>query len=172
MPSHVKALLTFSAAILISASVFAGTPEETSKTFFDAYVKDRVSGLPTEAQMKTFGPLLSPEIVKLLAKAKTEKEEFEKKNPGEKPPWVEGALFSSLFEGVTKYHFGETVVSNGKASIPIYWEYTEDGETSRWIDVVTLEQSGGNWVITNIFFNAPWDFRPGPSLRAVLSSEP
>ncbi|HET6410235.1 MAG TPA: hypothetical protein VFG14_20260, partial [Chthoniobacteraceae bacterium] len=58
-----------------------------------------------------------------------------------------------------------------KASIPVYWEYTEGGETSHWIDVVVLSKDGDSWRISDIFFCAPWDFRPGPSLRAQLSTK-
>lgn len=165
--------LLFNAAfsLALCGSALAETPETVAKTFFDAYVKARVSGLPNEEEMKTFAPLLSPDIVKLLATARTEQQEFQRKNPDEKPPWIEGALFSSLFEGVTAYRLGDTVVSGDKASIPVYWEYTEGGESSRWIDVVTLVRTGDSWQIWDIFFNAPWDFRPGPSLRAVLSEK-
>lgn len=158
-------------AVLLGAGARAGTPEQTARAFFDAYVKFRVSGLPSDEVMRTFAPLLTPEIITLLGAARVEQKEFRQKNPGEKPPWIEGALFSSLFEGVSAYRLGDVLVSGDKASIPVYWEYTQDGETSRWIDVVTLVRSGDIWQIADIFFAAPWDFRPGPSLRAVLSAQ-
>lgn len=161
--------LGFILIVLVSVSGLAGTPGDTARSFFDAYVKSPVSGLPNAEQMRTFGPLLSPEIVNLLRAAEAEQQEFQRKNPGEKPPWIEGALFSSLFEGVTSYRLGDVLESGDKASIPVYWEYTEGGETSRWIDVVTLVRAGKSWQIADIFFTAPWDFRPGPSLRAILS---
>jgi hypothetical protein len=166
-----KALLVFAAGMLVASGVLAETPESAAKTFFDAYVKFGVSGLPSEEEMKTFAPLFVPEIVTLLGAARVEQAEFQRKNPDEKPPWIEGALFSSLFEGVTAYRLGEPLVSADKASIPVYWEYTEGGETSRWIDVVTLIRSGERWKVSDIFFCAPWDFRPGPTLRAVLSGK-
>lgn len=166
-----KHLLALAASAFLVSIALAESPESVAKTFFDAYVKSRVSGLPTEEQMKTFGPLLSPEIVKLVEAARAEQVEFQKKNPDEKPPWIEGALFSSLFEGVTSYRLGEPLVSGDKASLPVYWEYTEGGETSRWIDVVALVRSGETWQVADIFFCAPWDFRPAPTLRAVLSAK-
>jgi hypothetical protein len=166
-----KNLLALAAGVLLVSSALAESPETVAKTFFDAYVKFHVSGLPSEEEMKTFGPLFVPDIVTLLGAARAEQVEFQKKNPDEKPPWIEGALFSSLFEGVTAYHFGEPLVSGDKASIPVYWEYTEGSETSRWIDVVTLAKSGETWKVSDIFFCAPWDFRPGATLRAVLSAK-
>ena len=166
-----KTLLVLAAGVLLASSVLAETPEAVAKTFFDAYVKFHVSGLPSEEQMKTFGPLLVPEIVTLLGAARAEQVEFQKKHPDEKPPWIEGALFSSLFEGVTAYRLGEPLESADKASIPVYWEYTEGGETSRWIDVVTLARSGETWKVSDIFFCAPWDFRPGASLKAELTAK-
>jgi hypothetical protein len=163
-------ILSMAAAAFMAAAAHAGTPEETARTFFDAYLKFRTSGLPKDEEMRVFAPLLTPEIVTLLGAASAEQKEFQRKNPDEKPPWIEGALFSSLFEGVSAYRLGDVLVSGDKASIPVYWEYTEGGETSRWIDVVCLVRSAGSWQIADIFFAAPWDFRPGPSLRAVLSA--
>jgi hypothetical protein len=166
-----KTLLTLAAGLLLAGSALAETPESVAQTFFDACVKSRVSGLPSEEQMKTFAPLLTSEVISLIEAARTEQAEFQKKNPEEKPPWIEGALFSSLFEGVTAYRLGEPLVSGDKASIPVYWEYTEGGETSRWIDVLILARSGETWKVADIFFCAPWDFRSGPTLRAVLSEK-
>jgi hypothetical protein len=164
-----KILLTLVTGILLAVGARAESPEAVARTFFDAYVKLRVSGLPGEEQMKTFSPLLTPELAGLIAAARAEQEEFRKKNPDEKPPWIEGALFSSLFEGVSAYRLGEPVVGDDRASIPVYWEYTGDGQTSRWIDVVSLVRAGDTWKVADIFFCAPWDFRPGPTLRALLS---
>jgi hypothetical protein len=166
-----KAFLALAAAVCLCSSALGASPNETAKTFLDTYVKLHISGLPSEEEMKTLAPLLTPEIGKLIEAARAEQKDFQKKNPDEKPPWIEGALFSSLFEGVTSYRLGEVIVGGNKASIPVYWEYTEGGETSRWIDVVVLAKSGDTWQISDIFFCAPWDFRPGPSLRAQLSAK-
>jgi hypothetical protein len=166
-----KRFLVLAAGVLLASVAWADSPGSAAKTFFDAYVKDRVSGLPSEEQMKTFAPLLTSEIVALIGAARAEQAEFRKKNPDEKPPWIEGALFSSLFEGATAYRLGDPLVAGDKASLPVYWEYTEGGKTSRWIDVVTLVRSGETWKVADIFFCAPWEFRPGPTLRAVLSGK-
>lgn len=166
-----KTLLALAAAVCLCSSALGAAPEAAAKTFLDAYVKLHISGLPSEEEMKTLAPLLTPEISALIEAARAEQKDFQKTHPDEKPPWIEGALFSSLFEGVTSYHLGEVVVSGDKASIPVYWEYTEGGETTRWIDVAVLSKSGDSWHVADIFFCAPWDFRPGPSLRAQLSGK-
>jgi hypothetical protein len=164
-----KGLRLLAVGVLLATSALANSPDSLARRFLDAYVKFRVSGLPSEEQMKTFSPLLTPEIVALIGAARAEQDDFRKKNPDEKPPWVEGALFSSLFEGVTSYRLGDPVASGDRASIPVYWEYSEGGETSRWIDVLSLTRTGDTWKVADIFFCAPWDFRPGPTLRTVLS---
>lgn len=165
-----KTALALAVAACLVSSALGAAPEITAKTFLDSYVKFQISGLPSEEEMKTLAPLFTPEISKLIEAARAEQKDFLKKHPEEKPPWIEGALFSSMFEGVTSYRLGEVVVGGDKASIPIYWEYTENGETSRWIDVLVLSKLGEEWQIFDIFFCAPWDFRPGPSLRAQLST--
>ena len=57
------------------------------------------------------------------------------------------------------------------ASIPVYLEWSPNGEKIRWIDVIVLQRSEKGWRVSDIFMNAPWSFRSGPSLRAILTPE-
>ena len=165
--------LPLTAALLVGmVSLRADAPTDTARAFCAALVASPVSGLPSPAQMKEYAPFLSAEIRSLIEQARTEQRDFVRKNPDEKPPWIEGALFSSLFEGVTAFRLGDAVTSGGKITAPVYWRYTADGQTTEWIDVLVLENREGGWKIADIYFCAPWDFRPGPSLRAHLAPEP
>lgn len=142
-----------------------------AKKFYQAYLKLNPSGLPTEEQMKVFSPLLSRELIDLIAAARREQQKFIKDNPDEKPPWIEGSLFVSSFEGAHSFTLGTPSINENKASIPVYLEYREGKTVVKWIDVIVLENADKEWRVWDIFMNAPWPFRSGPSLRAMLSKE-
>jgi hypothetical protein len=167
------------ATVLILAAVVSAhsegdakpDPASVAKQFYKTYLKLRPTGLPTEAQMKELAPLLSRELNDLIAKARREQQKFIRGNPNEKPPWIEGNLFASLFEGAHSYSLGTPVFTENNASFPVTLEYRERGKPVRWVDVIALENTNGEWKVRDIFLNGPWDFKAGPSLRAALSSE-
>lgn len=121
--------------------------------------------------MRALESLLSRELVQAIGKARQEQQKFIREHPEEKPPWIEGNLFASCYEGVSSFALGEPVVSRDKASVPVYLTYREGGQEERWLDVVVLEQTGNQWLVRDIFLNGPWEFRSGPSLRALLTTE-
>ena len=120
--------------------------------------------------MKEFAPLLSRELSDLIAAAGREQQTFIKEQPDEKPPWIEGNLFASNYEGIHSFTLGTPSINENKASIPVYLEYREGKTVVKWIDVIVLEKADKEWRVWDIFMNAPWDFKSGPSLRAMLST--
>ncbi len=141
---------------------------QVAETFYKALLKHDPRGLPTEEQMKVFAPLFCRKINDGIAKAREEQQKFMREHPGDKPPWVEGCLFATLFEGVTSFTLGEPSVDGDKASIPVYLRYDSGEEHARWIDVITLERTNKQWHIWDIFLNGPWEFRGGPSVRDIF----
>jgi len=173
----VKAVFTFLvlaplAFPVVAASAAAdSSAQDTAKQFYSACLKLKPSGLPTREQMKTLAPLLSAELVKLIASARRKQEESIRKNPDDKPPWIEGNLFASNYQGVTSFGLGAPTIYAGKASFPVYLEYRDGKHVARWIDVIVLEHANGRWRVWDIYMNAPWSFRSGPNLRSILSGE-
>ena len=100
-----------------------------------------------------------------------EQDAFIRANPGEKPPWIEGDLFSSLFEGPQSFELGQTSIVERHAEVPITFTSVADGKTTTWTDVVVLAKSSGAWKIWDVRYNATWDFKPGTNLRAVLGAQ-
>lgn len=149
----------------------ASDAKTVADRFYKAYFKLDLQGLPTEEQMKELASMLSSELNTLLVKARREQEKSIKENPGEKPPWIEGNLFGSLFEGMHSFTLGTPVMSDDKASFPVTLEYREGTKSIRWIDVISLENVNGEWKVWDIFFTGPWDFKQGASLRTAISSE-
>jgi hypothetical protein len=144
------------------------SPKDAAEGFYRAYLKLNPRGLPSEEEMKTFGPMFSKELVEAISAARREQQKFVREHPDEKPPWCEGNLFASLYEGVSSFSLGAPALNDDKASFPVYLTYREGDHEVRWIDVIVLQRTGKEWRIWDIFLNAPWQFRSGPSLRAVL----
>jgi len=173
----VKAVFTFVvlaplAFPVVAASAAAdSSAQNAAKQFYSACLKLKPIGLPTKEQMKTLAPLLSAELVKLIASARRKQEESIRKNPDDKPPWIEGNLFASNYEGVSSFRLGVPTINAGKASFPAYLEYRDREHVVRWIDVIVLERANGTWRVWDIYMNAPWPFRSGPNLRSILSGE-
>jgi hypothetical protein len=146
-------------------------PSVIASRFYDAYIRLKVRGLPDEKQAKVIDPLFAPEVRKLLDAARAGQQRYIRENKDEKPPWIEGSLFSSLFEGLDSYKLGTPVPDETKASIPVALSYKDGDKTIRWIDVIILEKSPSGWLVSDIFLNGPWDFKSGYSLRQVLSTK-
>ncbi|QQS33143.1 MAG: hypothetical protein IPM50_00755 [Acidobacteriota bacterium] len=100
-------ILTLAAVMLLSAApaAFAQTKTAAAVTdeFYSRLYHMGVSGMPKKEQMDELSPYLSPGSLKMFERAAREQAEFIRKNPDQRPPWIEGDLFSSLFEGFTAF---------------------------------------------------------------------
>ncbi len=91
--------------------------------------------------------------------------------PTDKPPLVDGDLFSSLFEGATGGEAGEVTMAGNEARVQ--WNATNDGagfggKAVRWSDVFVLRRSGGSWRIADVEYGGGWDFAPRGHLADAL----
>jgi hypothetical protein len=173
MKTLLLSTLVLCAGLLASEAKDAKAPQpsDTAERFYAAYIRLKVTGLPDEKQAKVLDPLFAPEVKKLLDAARAEQQKFIRENKDEKPPWIEGSFFSSLFEGMHGYKLGTPVLNGDKASIPVTLSYKEGGRTTQWIDVMILEKTPDGWLISDIFLNGPWDFKAGNSLRQIFSTK-
>ena len=144
------------------------TPAAAVKNFYRNYIACKIRGLPTKKHMKIISPLLSQQIRDLIAADRITQAQFIKNHPDEKPPWVEGDLFSSLFEGATAYTIGKTLMIKQTAEVDVHLVYKYRSDATEWTDTVVLKKSAGGWVIENILFKGNWDFKSGASLLKVL----
>jgi hypothetical protein len=147
------------------------TPKAAAKAFYDILTKKRVSGLPTKEAWKELQPRLSSKLVSLIEAARAEQAAFMKKNPDEKPPWIEGDLFTSLFEGAQTHAEGEARLSGDKAEVQVSFTYTEGGDTTKWTDTLILTKSpAGNWLVDDVRYGGGWDFAPKGTLSEGLQA--
>lgn len=137
------------------------SPETVVSSFYELCIKERVTGLPTDEQFEAMREMLSDNILGLLADARMEQAEFARENPDEKPPWIEGDLFSSLFEGPTSFTVGAATVERDRARVTVSFadDHTDDGKPFEWKDDVLLIIDVNNeWKIDDIEYRGEWDF--------------
>jgi hypothetical protein len=173
----IAALLLFACALTWSASaikpVDPDSPEATVKAFYDICIEEKITGLPTDAQFEELRPLISESLANLLADARMEQAEFSREYPDEKPPWVEGDLFSSLFEGPTRFTAGKAVIHGKHATVTV--DFADDSAGDKpfeWKDDVLLVlNDDGDWLIDDIVYRGTWDFATKGKLSDALSPE-
>lgn len=132
--------------------------------------QERIEGLPSPEQMKRLAPLFTPELAALVERARVLQQEQSRRNPDEKPDWIEGDLFGSLFEGVTGWEIGDVfTASTVDGSARVRQTYREKNrEAVTWTDTLYFKKRDGRWLLDDIRMGGKWAFRSGDSLRARL----
>ncbi len=145
-------------------------PAKNATAFYKLYIDMKPSGVPNAAQRAKFAPLLSTGLSSLLADAAAAEEAHTKKTNNEEPPFVEGDLFSSLFEGPTSFKLGQCTVEADRAYCDVDLVYREEGgaKPTTWTDKVALVRSVKGWLVDDIAFGGTWDFGQHGMLRGTL----
>jgi hypothetical protein len=162
-----------------AATLPAAAPEKVVADFYAALAAARPSGAPTEAQRAALAPMLSLELIGLLSRADTARATARAAAPGEKPPFTDGDMFSSLFEGPTGFAVGLPASGAGvpgsrlgDVRVPVTLTHAADaaagGKSTAWTDTVLLREENGRFVVADIAFGGDWDFANKGSLVAAL----
>ncbi len=164
--------MLFAAIVLTAASLTfgqePGSASEVTDNFYATLRDLDVRGLPDMDQLKELTPFLSSQIVTIIKRNQKVQTAFLKKHPDAKPPWIEGDLFSSLFEGPTSYGIGETSAKGITREVDVYLHHVSESDKVKWTDTVVLKKFGGKWLVTNIIFKGKWQFKSGSSLLNAL----
>lgn len=151
-------------ALLGSFGCSGDSPSTPVNEFYSLYLKLRPSGLPTQEEEQAMAPYLSDRLLGLIDIARTCQETFKRKYPEEKPPWADGCLFSSLFEGPSYFKvLNVTVNSDGTSTVSVHFRY----ETTEWEDSLIVRKEANKFVIDDFVmsgagpFNPPWRFSEG-----------
>lgn len=81
----------------------ARAADEVAARWYTTLQRLHPSGAPTVAEHDTLAPMLARELSALLARADATRAAARAAAPSEKPPFTDGDLFSSLFEGPTSF---------------------------------------------------------------------
>lgn len=143
--------------------------QQVTFAFYKAYANKASSGLLSAEEIQTYTPFLSKKLRSLIESARLRQAEFIKHNPQEKPPFVEGDMFSSLFEGPTSFGVGKYYCNKKSCKVQINFVYEEaDSEAFNWRDTAVLIKEQGEHRIDNVLYSGNWDFKTGNNLKQNL----
>ncbi|OGU27010.1 MAG: hypothetical protein A2057_01165 [Ignavibacteria bacterium GWA2_35_9] len=149
-------------------------PGEVVKNFYSTYLTTTASGLPGEKDLQILKPFFTSKLGSLLVNALREQNDFINKFPDEKPPLIEGDLFSSLFEGPTNFKIADTKINDESATVFVEFAYPDslsDEKVFKWQDAVHLILEGKKWKISDIEYLGKWDFALRGRLTEILNSD-
>lgn len=167
-------------ALLIMALAVAPAAPKASAVecvsgFYSVYQHmPRRYGIPDAASLAKLKPFLSRRLQQLIARADKYRVKYERENPGDKPPFVDGDLFSSSFEGFTRFSVGHAKGDTSRVRVPVHFELNETRSKHggvKWTDIVVVIQEGEGYVgyvIDDIEFGASWPFANHGKLRQLL----
>jgi hypothetical protein len=129
-----------------------------------------VSGAPSPEEVNSLSPWLGEELERLLANARAVHDIERERAPGEKPPFNDGDLFSSLFEGPTVFDVGRASADGRTWRVPVAFTHVAPGGSTEWTDTVIVAKEAGRWVVVDLIYGGDWDFAMRGSLLANLRS--
>lgn len=149
------------------------TPAAAVHRFYSICREERLSGLPDARQLARLSGLLSARLAALIEAARAQQARFQREHPGEKPPFIEGDLFSSLFEGPTGFEVGAVERSGDRARASMNFSHVDTpspGQTFRWRDDVLLVREQGQWRVDDVEYRGDWPFAARGRLTRQLEA--
>lgn len=141
------------------------SPRTPVENFYRLYLKIHPVGLPTKEQELAMAPYLSKRLLGLIDEARSYQETFRRQFPDRKPPWVEGCLFASLFEGPTQFKISSVIAnSDGTSTVKVHFWY----ETFEWEDAVIVRKEVNKFVIDDFLMSGAGPFNPPGRLSENL----
>jgi uncharacterized protein DUF3828 len=166
---------TAAVALLVMSALFAtpgaaradSDPAAVVTGFYQTYIKLSPAGLPSPAHEKELAPYLSRRLLKLMDGARAYQDQEAKAHPDEKPPFVDGCLFASLFEGPKSFKVGGAVTEGSASKVKVH--FTAD-EGVAWDDEVVVIKEDGRYVIDEVVLSGIGQFNPPGRLSTNLQS--
>lgn len=169
--SRTSATAALTAGLLLAVGCLRSlddAPDEVVRGLYQILQDSAVTGAPSPGALAAMAPFVTRELLDLLAAAAALRDAEAAANPGDKPPYVEGDLFSSLFEGPT----GLTIPARRPAAPDslLVLEFRDTRETPAivWTDTVLLRREDGRLVVADIRYGATWEFANRGSLVEAL----
>ena len=136
----------------------AQSPEAAVVDFLTMHQRLGNSGLPDAGSMSAYNAFLCPSLADALRGARVRREQFKASHPDEKPPQVEGDLFSSLFEGPDSYSAAGSTVDATHATVKMDLRHGEGAAATSWQDTMLLDLDDGIWCIRDVEYGGKWPF--------------
>jgi hypothetical protein len=136
--------------------------------FYEMRLRLGRTGLPDAGEMKAYRAFLCPALADMMDAARARQSAWIAANPGEKPPLVDGDLFSSLFEGPDAVSAAGTTVDGEGARVGISMRTGEGENATRWRDDLLLSREDGVWCVADVEYRGDWGFANKGRLSEML----
>ena len=171
--------LTFAAALAACiapgpAQAADANPQSAVQDFYELRIAQLPNGgAPDEPALKLIAAMLTPRLQCLLKTAHRYDEAFLATQPGDKPPFVEGDLYSSLFEGPSRVKAQPARLARDIAWVPVRMFFDAGGkfDATGWTDTVVLNRIDGRWLIADVNYGGNFAFGNSGRLSGVLADQ-
>ena len=163
--------ITVTESEVVAATADAKDSQSAASVALDFYqMHQRLgsSGLPDANSMKAYDAFLCPSLAAMIRDAQQRQRSYRTAHPDDKPPLVEGDLFSSLFEGPDEVNSGGTAVDEDNAEVSLMMRSGEGDKATRWKDTVLLARKDGVWCIDDVQYHGNWPFANKGKLSDAL----
>ena len=157
-------LLPMFAACTPKAKVEPGAVVES---FYVGLLSRPISGAPTVTDMPRLHPFVSDSLYADLWRAWQLHDSLADAHPDEKPPFADGDLFTSLFEGPNSFSVQATQDRPAPAVL-VHFERRGATASTEWVDTVYVARRDTSWVITDIAYGGTWPMANRGTLRKLL----
>jgi hypothetical protein len=160
--------------VLPPLPVEVAPPTESSRAmlekFYTYHLRNQDSGVPDDYRMDLYRPYLSQRLIALMERARRHRAQAIAARPDEKPPFVDGDLFSSLFEGPTGFAIGKPIrLNDDNQRVPIVFSNVVRGEKPvRWTDYAVMVHEETGWKLDDIEYGGQWAFAQQGRLSDAL----
>ena len=156
--------------VLAACHSAPATPTSVVERFYAAAIASGASGAPSAEDLAVLSPFLSDSLKALLGAARRLYEAARVQAPDDKPPFADGSLFSSLFEGPTTVSVVGDTARGATHAVTVRMTYSGADPPVSWSDVALVVQEHGRFVIDDIEYGGNWDFANKGTLRSSLAS--
>jgi hypothetical protein len=108
--------------------------------------------------MTKITPLISPALKTLLDDAAKVEGEHTKATNNEEPPYLQGDIFTSMFEGANEFKVGTCKMTATGGECSVAFTYDPKGKPVKWNDTVVLVADKTGVRVDDIVYGGTWDF--------------
>lgn len=136
----------------------AATPTDAVMQFYTMRDAIGVQGAPTPKELAALRPFIADTLARGLVAADSVRESDKRRAPDEKPAYVEGDLFSSVFEGSTSFRVMPTASTSAPYAVPVAFADERAKPVVRWVDTAIVIVERGRLVVQDVRYGGTWDF--------------
>jgi len=154
----------------------AEPPEKVVEAFYGEQFIAPISGAPDSAELARLRPYISDSLAILLAAAAAQREADIARAPNERPAWVDGDIFASLFEGPAAFSLNAGIADGKGFKVPVAFQYRPAflpaTSEQHWADTAVVVVQRGKWVVSDVIYGGTWDFAQKGTLVGALQGRP